>query len=132
MRGYAFWAAFWVLLLLPVILVFAGKRSSSRRALREDGGGSEDCVRFARGFGALSSILPVGLLLLGFWPLSVLNGTVTSLMLYIPILGTLAGLSALGLYLFSAQGVERWIGSLASILALGWLVFFVSIGLLGV
>lgn len=128
MSTISFWGVFWVLLLLPVILVALGKRASALRAVGADGGSDGDGVRFARGFAAASSLLPVVLLLLGLLPGSALNSTLNVLTLFVPIVGTLAGLCALVLYLLSGRGIERWIGSLATLLAVGWLVLLVFAG----
>jgi hypothetical protein len=122
------WGVFWVLLLLPVILVVLGKRASALRALHADGGVEPDGVGFARGFAAASSILPLVLLLLGFFPRSASNSALNMVTLYVPIAGTLAGLCALVLYLWRGRGMERWMGSLATILAVGWLVLLVVAG----
>ncbi len=123
-----FWGLFWLFLLLPVTLVALGKRASALDATRADGGQDSDGVHFARGFAAVSSTLPVVLMLLGLVRGPASNGALNILTLYIPILGALAALSALVLYLFSGRGAERWIGSLATILAAGWMVLLVVAG----
>ena len=127
MSSGSFWLLFWLLLLLPIVLVVLGKRESVRRAalVPEQ---EQDGLHFARRFAAASSILPVILLLLGSTHLAALHSSVTLLTLYIPIVGTLAGLCALVLYLLNGRGMERWIGTFASILAVAWLVLLVIAG----
>jgi hypothetical protein len=123
-----FWGLFWLLLLLPVVLVALGKRASALRAVHAHANDDPDGVRFARGFAAASSILPVLLLMLGRLPASAYSGAIIVLTLYVPVLGTLAAVCALVLYLWNGRGMERWIGSLATILAVGWLVLLVMAG----
>jgi hypothetical protein len=127
MTTISFWGVFWLLLLLPVILVALGKRASVLRAARV-GGGEQEGVNFARGLGILSSILPVVLMLLSILPVWASDNAFNILRLYVPILGALGGLCATVLYLLSGRGIERWAGSLASILAVGWLVLLVVAG----
>ena len=122
------WGVFWLLLLLPVVLVALGRRASAVHAARADGGYERDGIHFARGFAAASSIVPVVLLLLGLLPRGSYNNTLNAISVYVPIAGTLAGLCALVLYLRNGRGMERWIGSLAAILAIGWLVLMVLAG----
>ncbi len=126
MRMIVLWAAFWLLLLLPVLLVVLGRRASVLGGVGETG--QRGAVHFARGFAAASSVLPLVLLVLGVSPLTPFDNILTTLTLYLPILGALAGLCALVLYLVTGRGVERWTGSVASILAVGWLVLLVMAG----
>jgi len=128
MRTLWLWGVFWLLLLLPLVLVALGRRASALRTARADGGYERDGIHFARGFAAASSVVPVVLLASGLLPRGSYNNTLNAISFYVPIAGTLAGLCALVLYLWKGRGVERWIGSLAAILAVGWLVLMLLAG----
>jgi hypothetical protein len=128
MRTLWFWSVFWLLLLLPVVLVALGRRATALRTAGADGEHPRDGIHFARGLAAASGIVPLALLLLGLLPRASYNDALNTISLYVPILGTLVGLCALVLYLWKGRGMERWIGSLAAVLALGWLVLLVMAG----
>ena len=122
MRDLALWILVFTLVLLPLALVLIGKSTSKSHKPGADG------LRFARGFAGTATALPLFLLLLGFLPEQTSRNLPASFFLLIAVAGSLAGLCALSLYLLQGRGVERWIGSLASLMAIGQLILLVLAG----
>ena len=128
MKDLALWIFVFTLAFLPLALVVIGKRTSKAHLRSGDRKSDIHGIRFARGFAGTASALPILLLLLGFLPEQTSQSLPAAFFLFIPIAGALAGLAALGLYLFKGRGIERWTGPLAALIAIGQLILLTLAG----
>jgi hypothetical protein len=118
----------WGLALLPMALIMTGMRTSNHGGVSR---AQDECVeglQFARGLAILSSACPILRLLMDPLPERAMRSLGPELVIFLPVVGGLAGLFAVILYLVTARGIERWAGTLASLMAMGLLVLSVVAG----
>ena len=125
---WALMTMIWGLALLPMALIMIGMRTSNPGGVSRAQDERSEGLRFARGLAVLSSTCPILRLLLGLLPERAMRSLGPELVIFLPVVGGLAGLFAVILYLATARGIERWAGSFASLMAMGLLVLSVVAG----
>ena len=122
-KSVGFWTTMWVVLLLPLTLFIMGMLATRGRAQSQNAGENvPEGLPFARLFTGLSCILPILEMLLSLLPEGALRAIGPSIMIFIPILGGLSGISGAILSGISGRGVERWTAPTACLIAIALLV----------
>jgi len=122
-RTVGFWTVLWGVLLFPLILLTLGILASHRRAEIQDAGENVFVgLPIARLFSGLSCILPILEMLLSLLPERILRAVGPAIMIFIPILGGLSGLTGAILSVIGGQDVERWTAPAACLIAVALLV----------
>src|SRR5579863_6514682 len=124
-----FWVAMWAALLLPAVVAGIGVFATLRKAKRLNPGYPErDRLPVPRLLTVIACFLPALEVLVSLLPEGLLRTMGPSVMLFIPVVGGLSGVSGAILSGISCRGVERWTSPAACMMASALLVLLTLAG----